>query len=77
MVVENKCSVCLDIGHLVVNGYNIRACCDAWFHSARILHLHGVTENGRDHVDLSHLDRELLGGSPWGLTGKTVRPWLM
>ncbi len=60
IVQENNCSVCLDIGHLVVNGYNVPACCDAWLHDTRVLHLHGVTEAGRDHVDLSHLDSGLV-----------------
>ncbi len=60
MVDEKGCSVCLDIGHLLVNGYDVPAYCDAWLKCARVLHVHGVNEAGRDHVDLSHMDHELL-----------------
>jgi sugar phosphate isomerase/epimerase len=60
MVEARKCSVCLDIGHLVVNGYDATAYCDSWLKHARVLHVHGVDPSGRDHVDLSHLDADLL-----------------
>ena len=60
MVRERKCSVCLDIGHLVLYGYDIDAYCNAWLKHARVLHVHGVNPQGRDHVDLSHLDDSLL-----------------
>jgi sugar phosphate isomerase/epimerase len=55
MVEEKKCSVCLDIGHLVVNGYDVAAYCDAWLKYARVLHVHGVNNAGRDHVVLRYL----------------------
>lgn len=60
MVEEKQCSVCLDIGHLLVNGYDVAAYCDAWLKHARVLHVHGVNAAGRDHVDLSYMDHELL-----------------
>ncbi len=60
MVEDKKCPVCLDIGHLVVNGYDVAGYCDAWLKHTRVLHVHGVNQAGRDHVDLSHLDSELL-----------------
>jgi len=60
MVAERNCSVCLDIGHLVLNGYDVSAYCDAWLKYARVLHVHGVNHAGQDHVDLSHMDQELL-----------------
>jgi sugar phosphate isomerase/epimerase len=60
MVDEKKCSVCLDIGHLVLNGYDVAAYCDTWLKHARVLHVHGVDPFGRDHVDLGHLDGDLL-----------------
>ena len=60
MVDEKKCSVCLDVGHLVLNDYDVSAYCDAWLKHARVLHVHGVNSAGRDHVDLSHMDSELL-----------------
>lgn len=60
MVEANNCSVCLDIGHLVLNGYDVAAYCDAWLKHARVLHVHGVDLYGRDHVDISHLDADIL-----------------
>jgi sugar phosphate isomerase/epimerase len=60
LVEERKCSVCLDIGHLVLNGYDVAAYCDDWLRHSRVLHVHGVNDAGRDHVDLSYMDHELL-----------------
>ena len=60
MVRETECSVCLDVGHLVLNGYDVASYCHNWLQYARVLHVHGVNPTGRDHVDLSHLDQDLL-----------------
>lgn len=60
MVNERHCSVCLDIGHLVLYGYDVPAYCSNWLKHARVLHVHGVNPEGHDHVDISHLDRGLL-----------------
>jgi len=60
LVVEKDCSVCIDIGHLLMTRRDVPACLDAWLDQTRIIHLHGVREDGRDHVNLSHFDRELL-----------------
>ncbi|MDA3832377.1 MAG: cobamide remodeling phosphodiesterase CbiR, partial [Spirochaetales bacterium] len=46
IVAENKCSVCLDIGHLVLNDYDVAAYCDAWLKHARVLLVHGVKPEG-------------------------------
>lgn len=62
MIIATGCSVCLDIGHLIVNGYNINACCDTWLHRTRVVHLHGVDQKGKDHVDLSFMEPQLLAG---------------
>lgn len=61
MADENNCSVCLDIGHLVLNGYDVAAYFDAWLERTRVIHLHGVDPSSRDHKDISHLDEGLLG----------------
>ncbi len=62
LVVEKSCSVCMDIGHLVMTGRDVPACMDAWLDRTRIIHLHGVQSDGRDHVDLRHFDTRLLHG---------------
>lgn len=52
-------SVCLDIGHLIIGGYNVEEHLDKYMHKTRILHLHGVRE-GHDHTDISHAVPALL-----------------
>lgn len=74
MAEANKCSVCLDVGHLVLNHYNVRAYCDAWLPYARVLHVHGVDATGRDHVDLRHLDPAMLGCLLNRLTAENQMP---
>ncbi len=62
LVMEKNCAICIDIGHLVLTGRDIAACLDAWLARARIIHLHGVNSEGRDHVHVGHLDAGLLEG---------------
>lgn len=60
LVRTKGCSICLDIGHLLLTGRDVSACMDAWLDQTRIIHLHGVSGAGRDHVSLLHLDPNLL-----------------
>ena len=60
LLVEKDCSVCMDIGHLLMTGRDVTACLDAWMGRTRVIHLHGVREGGRDHVDISHIETGLL-----------------
>jgi sugar phosphate isomerase/epimerase len=53
-------SVCLDIGHLLVNGYDVEATVSRWFDRARVFHVHGVRPDGTDHADLGYLPDGLL-----------------
>lgn len=62
LVMEKNCSICIDIGHLVLAGRDIPAILDAWLPHTRIIHLHGVNSAGKDHVDIGHLDPGLLDG---------------
>jgi sugar phosphate isomerase/epimerase len=48
-------SVCLDLGHLLANGYDVEAHLDRWMKRARVFHIHGVRPDGTDHVDLGYL----------------------
>lgn len=69
LVDEFDLSVCLDIGHLLVNNRSLPAHLDRWLDRARVFHIHGVSPDGRDHVDLSHLPR----GALEDLAGRLVR----
>lgn len=59
LVWDMDLSICLDIGHLIIGGYEVREHLDKYLDRARILHLHGV-RNGNDHTDISHMDPFLL-----------------
>jgi sugar phosphate isomerase/epimerase len=43
--------VCLDLGHLVANGWNVGSHFDTYHSRTRVLHIHGVAA-GRDHLAL-------------------------
>jgi sugar phosphate isomerase/epimerase len=60
LVEEFNLSVCLDIGHLLVMGRDVAAHLDWWFERARVFHVHGVDQNGKDHVSLRHFSESLL-----------------
>ena len=62
LVMEKNCSICIDIGHLILAGRDIPAILEEWLPHTRIIHLHGVNGAGRDHVDIGHLDPGLLDG---------------
>ena len=53
-------SVCLDIGHLLLKGRDVAAHLDRWMARARVFHVHGVTNEGKDHVELAYLPDGLL-----------------
>jgi len=44
-------SVCIDIGHLIVHGFELEAVFNKYSGIISIIHLHGV-ENSLDHVSL-------------------------
>ncbi len=60
LVREKHCSVCMDIGHLLLTGRNVDADLAEWIGHTRIIHLHGVDGAGRDHVDIGHMDGGVL-----------------
>lgn len=69
-------SVCLDIGHLLVQRRNVTAHMDRWMERARVIHLHGVDAEGQDHNHLGHLPPgllEQLAGRLAGLSATDVR----
>lgn len=48
-------SVCLDIGHLMEHGHDIREAFNSFSDRISILHLYGGVVEGRGHVGLEHL----------------------
>jgi len=52
-------AICLDIGHLIVHGYDIQSIFNNYSELIPILHLHGV-DNCRDHLALDRLPERLL-----------------
>lgn len=59
VVEEKKLSVCLDIGHVLLNRYDLNAYYKSYFHRVKIIHLHGIIEQ-RDHCDISVLPQNVL-----------------
>jgi sugar phosphate isomerase/epimerase len=60
LVESSDLSVCLDIGHLIVNGHDVAGHLNRWFERARVFHVHGVQADGTDHISLEHLPTGLL-----------------
>jgi len=60
LIEELDLGVCLDVGHLMLDGRDVRAHWNAWRDRIRVVHLHAVNAEGRDHADLSHMDNEML-----------------
>jgi sugar phosphate isomerase/epimerase len=51
LIAEKGLSVCIDVGHLLVNGRDVADCFSRFGERCRTVHLHGVRE-GRDHTDI-------------------------
>lgn len=52
-------SVCLDFGHLIVNGEDPLEHLRLYSHKTSVIHMHGVL-NGRDHVALDAIPKDIL-----------------
>lgn len=50
-------NICMDIGHLIICGKDIKTFFDSYSDNISIIHLHGV-ENGHDHISLERLPEE-------------------
>lgn len=59
VVEEFNMSVCLDIGHILLNRYSIEEYLSRYFDRTRVVHLHGIIA-GKDHKSLSGFDPPLL-----------------
>lgn len=52
-------SICLDIGHVLIQGENLRFYLDRYLANTSIIHLHGH-ENGIDHLGIDRLPEPVL-----------------
>jgi sugar phosphate isomerase/epimerase len=50
-------SVCMDLGHLMVYGFDMETVFNRYCHRTSIIHLHGV-ENHKDHLPLNRLPKQ-------------------
>ena len=65
MIEELDLSVCFDVGHLLKADGNVMKFWNDWKARIKVIHLHGVNKDGRDHCDISEINecvlREILG----------------
>ncbi len=59
VVKEFKFSICLDIGHLLIHGQDLRSYFEKYLMNTSIIHLHGF-ENSRDHLGIDRLPESTL-----------------
>ncbi len=52
-------SVCLDIGHILINEYPLEKYMDRYFSKTKVFHISGIID-GVDHKDISNLDINIL-----------------
>lgn len=52
-------SICLDIGHILIYGQNLKLYFDKYLLSTSMIHLHGF-QNGTDHLGIDKLNGETL-----------------
>lgn len=60
LIEELDLSVCLDIGHLIFHKRDVQSYLDRWIERARVFHIHGIDNAGRDHNSLSYFPPGLL-----------------
>ena len=58
IIVDLDLTICLDLGHLMIHGYDLIRVYNQYGFKTGVLHLHGV-ENGRDHLALDRLPEKL------------------
>ena len=52
-------TICMDLGHLIVHGENLKRVSDKYLDKTSIIHLHGV-EDSNDHLALDRLAKPLV-----------------
>ena len=66
IIVDLQLAICLDLGHLIVYGYDVKDVFKKYAFKTSVLHLHGV-ENNRDHTTLRRLSPDLMQTVLWVL----------
>jgi sugar phosphate isomerase/epimerase len=61
---ELNLNMCLDLGHLMLHGYDIKSAYSACASKTAMIHLHGFRDN-RDHLDLSTLSDDHIEPVFW------------
>ena len=59
IIVDLDLKICMDLGHLMVHGYDIEKVFNKYALRTPIIHLHGV-ENDHDHTTLARLPEKLI-----------------
>jgi sugar phosphate isomerase/epimerase len=59
IITDLNLSICMDLGHLIVHGENLKRVSDKYLDKTSIIHLHGV-ENIKDHLALDRLAKPLV-----------------
>lgn len=52
-------SVCMDLGHLIIHGEDLKCFAEKYLDKTSIIHLHGV-ENNKDHLALDRLPKPMV-----------------
>ena len=61
ILLDYGCGICLDIGHIIANGYDFAEIYHHFEQRVTIFHLHGVDlSTGKDHLALGNLPKEKL-----------------
>jgi len=59
MITEFGFSICLDIGHMLIYGQDLRGYLKKYLPQTSIIHLHGI-ENGVDHLGIDRLNGRIV-----------------
>jgi len=59
IVEKHGLSICLDIGHLLMEGRSVEEYLDRYLPRTRVFHIHGI-KDGKDHASLKHLDADVI-----------------
>jgi sugar phosphate isomerase/epimerase len=59
LVQRRSLATCLDVGHILLGGYDLATYLERYFPRCRVVHLHGIRD-GRDHRDIGGLADPVL-----------------
>lgn len=59
VITDYDMSICLDIGHIIMNGFSLHDYCDRYLDRSRVIHLHGIID-GSDHKSIEEIERKSL-----------------